>query len=322
MLLVTAVYPAAFVAIALGGVGLIIDSLLLGGVTHTAIYVARPAILAVVGDSVPRDKVGRALSLLHMSSATGFILGTVALGYVAMGGVRGAVLASFAASAVALALVALLRETDPRRSVAVALRAAGSSLRRALAAYVAGAVALMVVGFEMRWHLLGYFELPMWTSPRPGWGVCASTFFAVHTLGAPLVGALMDRLGSFPSYMAGVAALAPSFLGIMMPQPFVVESRLAAFTLFVMIALGSLLSQVAGDRVLVDVTRPGARGTVLASLSLVGIAAEVASLRLGTALWNAAGGPFLVPAGMAATWLAGLLPLFAAWRLWRRGERL
>lgn len=131
-----------------------------------------------------------------------------------------------------------------------------------------------------------------------------------------IAGAIVDRLGPFRSLvltLATSAALITSIASLTM-WGYAGEALLTALLpIYSSLSFVSMITEVAGDRLLIDITRPEVRGTLISALAVLVLISQTLSPAFGAFLWKIL--PALTLLTTTISFLASIPLLIAAWKL-------
>jgi len=274
---------------------------------------------ALLGESVDNSGVATVFSYYRFPSAVASAIGSFVLGYVSTYmGIEMLIVLCILTSIVCLALGFFLKETSVKRSGAGALKEtlkqlkyAGYAFRTPL--FMILGVAIVVVGVGAGVFSV-YFPIPMFLSRSLGFSDAENgTIFAASSLisatAFTFVGFIVDKLGWLKSFIAALSAegaLILAFSAISALTIPGVTALLTAVFVYALLTVFSAFDQVAGDRMLIDVTRREARGTIIASLASLSLLSRVPAPLIRAAI--ATRGGFQASIAMAsASYLTGAL---------------
>ncbi len=278
---------------------------------------------ALLGESVEEDKVAVVFSWKRLVSAIAVSIGSLLVGYLALAGARSLVLVCLVASLVALAARLFLVETALRRVRASVLAETLKILRSAGAAFklqrrirvIAVAVVVVSLGngiFEI------YFPIHLSEDVKldePGIGAVYAVGSITSTLFFVVAGHVVERLGWLRSLL--LALLAESMLILLLA---LIPTHLSNTTLplmlvallYALLSLVSSVDQVSGNKMLISITDPETRGTVIASLASLTLLSKVFSPGVGALAAQLGYHVSLVTASL--TYLAGSIALLTVKR--------
>ncbi|MEM4826722.1 MAG: MFS transporter [Desulfurococcaceae archaeon] len=335
----------------LGRRTLILVSTFLYSVSFAALLVANPLVVAsaaivlmlaaaliytpetaLLGESVDSSRVGTVFSYFRFLSAVATAIGSFVLGYVSTYmGIEMLIVLCILTSIVCLALRFFLKETGVKlggagvlKETLKQLKYAGYAFRTPL--FMILGVAIVVVGVGA-----GVFSVyfPIFLSRSLGFSdVEIGTIFAASSLVSAVaftfVGFIVDKLGWLKSFIAALSVEGALILAFSATSALTLPGAtvlLTAMLLYASLALFSAIDQVAGDRMLIDVTRRETRGTIIASLASLALLSRVPAPLIGAAVATRGGFQASIAAA-SASYFAGALLLMLILRRFAHEARV
>lgn len=330
VLISTLLYVVSFVALLLTVSFVIVSSAIIMLLAGALIYTPLTALL---GESVNSNRVGTVFSYYRFFSSVAASIGSFVLGYVSTYmSIRELIIFCILTSISCLALRFFLRETSAKRDCAETLKETlnllkhvGHVFKSTLHMKILG-VAIVVVGIGGS-ILSIYF--PLFLSNSIGFsdmevGVVFAISNLVSTVAFTFVGFFVDRLGWLKSFV-----IALSTEGILMFVLFIVSvftlpktvALLITLSMYASLSIFSAFDQVAGDRMLMDITCKETRGAIMASLASLSLLSKVPAPLLGVAIASERG--FQTSIAMAsASYLVGALLILILRRVTRGTRRV